>query len=55
MLSELATTALVLGLPVLLLAEELARLIPVRARAERALPARPMRQAAAVSQPMRVV
>jgi hypothetical protein len=54
MLTELATAVLVLGLPVLLLAEEIARLFPSRAKVERTLPARGTRRAAAATQRVRV-
>ena len=46
MLTELVTTALVLGLPLLLLTEEIARLFPGRATVERTLPARGTRRPA---------
>ena len=47
MLTELAAAVLVLGLPVLLLTEEIARLFPGRAKkVERTLPARGTRRAA---------
>jgi len=40
MWTELATIVFVLGLPILLLTEEIARLLPVRAKVERTLPSR---------------
>ena len=46
MLTELATAVFILGLPVLLLTEEIARLFPGRAKVERTLPARGTRRAA---------
>jgi hypothetical protein len=40
MWTELPTIVFVLGLPILLLTEEIARLLPVRAKVERRLPSR---------------
>ncbi len=55
MLTELATAVFILGLPVLLLVEEIARLLPVRAKVERTLPRRkPARATTAARQPARV-
>ena len=53
MLTELVTTALVLGLPLLLLTEEIARLFPGRAKVERTLPARGTRRVATATQQAR--
>lgn len=45
MWTELATVVFVLGLPILLLTEEIARLLPVRAKVARTLPSRrPVRE-----------
>ncbi len=40
MWTGLATVVFVLGLPILLLTEEIARLLPVRAKVKRTLPSR---------------
>jgi hypothetical protein len=56
MLTELATAVLVLGLPVLLLTEELVRLRAVRVRDERTRPSRqPGRAATAARRTARAV
>ena len=55
MLTELATAVFIPGLPVLLLVEEIARLLPVRARVEWTLPRRtPARATTAARLPARV-
>lgn len=47
MWTELAAVVFVLGLPILLLTEEIARLLPPRAKVERTLPSRrPVRETA---------